>query len=123
MKFSAILSTMNNYPLTGIENNYPIKYEKENFKNCSIFIDNFKNVRLLLKNEKGVFISGLHIERQKTKREQHKILTVYTCFEERRKGHAEKLLSLARLHFKDIRHNEHLTKEGEKWVYSVEGIN
>ena len=47
---------------------------------------------------------------------------VYTVPEERRKGYAKQLLALSRFYLGKVRHSEHLTKEGELWVKSVENI-
>lgn len=119
MKFSAILSPINCYPLTSIEKHYHKKIDKS----IKIFIDNFEGVRLLKLNGRGEPIAGLHLERLKFKRKRYKILTVYTKHTERRQGHARELLEIAKDLFKDVRHNEHLTKEGESWAYAVEGMS
>tara|TARA_R110002074_G_scaffold392264_1_gene577690 strand:+ start:903 stop:1268 length:366 start_codon:yes stop_codon:yes gene_type:complete len=47
---------------------------------------------------------------------------VYTLPDFRRMGKAKTLLAISRVLFGSVKHSEHLTRDGEKWLNSVENL-
>lgn len=114
--FNIILADQNLCSLTSIETKV-----KHNYPNLKIYTDQHSRKRLVAYNDDLKPVAGLLIE--PIGKHRYIIKTVYTVPESRRMAYASSLLVIAKLLFKNIRHSDHLTEEGEKWRDSVEGYH